>query len=151
MKKPGSSKDYNNTCLRKKQFFNPQHSDVHSTSTKPKATVSIYFVLDFDPDIWVPGTVCFKVSNITKIQIRTTYSGALASNSCSIFHDTICLKEIEKGGRKQDKIFISWKWQRRIRRDVSFYKLSSKSSTKVYFLAFSKIILLMFTFAKSSV
>ena len=89
-----------------------------SISTKPKATASIYLVLDFDPDIWLPGAAWFNVSSFTKkIWIRTRFSEEHISNPYGTFHEIICLKEMEnfreeEMGAKSNQLEMikNWVW-----------------------------------------
>lgn len=105
-----------------------QHSDIHSTSTKPKATASTYLVRDFDPDVWLPGTVCFSVLSFTKkTWIRTRFSWVRVSNSYTIVHDIPCLKEMENFREEEIGAKISSAWNDKELEAISYSKNSPAS------------------------
>lgn len=81
-----------------------------ATSTKPKATVSIE-LLDFDPGVWLPGTVCFNMLSFTeKTWIKIRCPGARVSNSWIIVDDIIYLKDIGNLRQEESRANMSPVW-----------------------------------------
>lgn len=130
-------------------YFIQQYSDVRSTSTEHKATVSIYLLLDFDPDVWVPSTVCFSVSScIRKNWIRARFSGARVSKSCSIFHDIICLKGIKNLREEESRAKISSVWNDKELEFMSYSKKSPDLQWSFISLCFQRLCYLCLQLSK---
>lgn len=86
-----------------------------ATSTKPKATVSIELLLDFDPGVWLPGTVCFNMLSFTeKIWIKIRCPRAGVSNSWIIVNDIIYLKDTGNWRQEESRAKMSPVWNDKV-------------------------------------